>query len=233
MLEEAGASLLPSRSPGFIAFSATGLLSAAVQVGDRERAEAALALLPPGELSSDDLATAGAGEHLVSQALLEVQRARPDAALDVLREVRRAAGERGDIGYTGAVTALALAAAGRADEAVAAAGVVEADERSSYLDRLWAGLATAAVAARRGDRLAVEARFSELVARAEGTDDRVVQALVLLGWALALEAVGDAGAEARRASSSTRFRELGLDPDGWAVVLGLAVGLAPAEPSLV
>jgi hypothetical protein len=131
------------------------------------------------------------------------------------------------------VTALALAAAGRADEAVAAAGVVEADERSSYLDRLWAGLATAAVAARRGDRLAVDAGFAELLSRAEETDDRVVQALVLLGWALALEAVGDAGAEARRASSSTRFRELGLDPDGWAVVLGQAVGLAPAEPSLV
>jgi class 3 adenylate cyclase/tetratricopeptide (TPR) repeat protein len=233
VLEEAGASLLPSRSPGFIAFSATGLLSAAVQVGDRERAEAALALVPAGELSSDDLASAGAGEHLVSRALLEVQRARPDAALDLLREVRRASGERGDIGYTGAVTALALAAAGRSDEAVAAAGVVEADERSSYLDRLWAGLATAAVAARRGDRLAVDAGFAELLSRAEETDDRVVQALVLLGWALALEAVGDAGAEARRASSSTRFRELGLDPDGWAVVLGQAVGLAPAEPSLV
>ena len=233
VLEEAGASLLPSRSPGFIAFSATGLLSAAVQVGDRERAEAALALVPAGELSSDDLASAGAGEHLVSRALLEVQRARPDAALDLLREVRRASGERGDIGYTGAVTALALAAAGRSDEAVAAAGVVEADERSSYLDRLWAGLATAAVAARRGDRLAVDAGFAELLSRAEETDDRVVQALVLLGWALALEAVGDAGAEARRASSSTRFRGLGLDPDGWAVVLGQAVGLAPAEPSLV
>jgi class 3 adenylate cyclase/tetratricopeptide (TPR) repeat protein len=233
VLEEAGASLLPSRSPGFIAFSATGLLSAAVQVGDRERAEAALALLAPGELSSDDLATAGAGEHLVSQGLLEVQRARPDAALDLLREVRRVSGERGEIGYTGAVTALALAAAGRADEAVAAAAVVEADERSSYLDRLWAGLATAAVAARRGDQLAVDAGFSELLARAEETDDRVVQALVPLGWALALEALGDAGAEARRASSSTRFRELGLDPDGWAAALGQAVGLAPAEPSLV
>jgi tetratricopeptide (TPR) repeat protein len=233
VLEQAGASLLPSRSPGFIAFSATGLLSAAVQVGDRQRAADALAVLPAGELSSDDLATVGGGEHLVSQALLEVQRARPDAALDLLRDVRRAAGERGEVGYTGAVTALALAAAGRGDDAVAAASVVEADERSSYLDRLWAGLATAAVAARRGDRAAVEASFPELLARAEETDDRVVQALVLLGWALALEAVGDASAAAHRASSSTRFSELGLDPGGWAVVFGQAVGLASAEASLV
>ncbi|HEX6422471.1 MAG TPA: adenylate/guanylate cyclase domain-containing protein [Acidimicrobiales bacterium] len=227
VLEQAGASLLPSRSPGFIAFSATGLLSAAVQVGDRERAAAALAVLQAGELSSDDLATVGAGEHLVSQALLEVQRACPDAALDLLRDVRRAAGERGEVGYTGAVTALALAAAGRVDDVLAAASAVEADERSSYLDRLWAGLASAAVVARRSDRVAVDARFAELLARAEETDDRVAQALVLLGWALALDAVGAASAPARRASSSARFGELGLDPSGWAVALGQAVGLDP------
>lgn len=233
VLEQAAASLLPSRSPGFITFSATGLLSAAVQVGDCERAEAALAVLPAGKLSSDDLATVGAGEQLVSQALLEVQRACPDAALDLLREVRRAAGERGEVGYIGAVTSLALAAAGRADEAVAAASTVEADERSSYLDRLWAGLAIAAVAARRGDRAAVDAGLAELIARADETDDRVAQALVRLGRALALEAIGDASAPAHRASSSTRFSELGLDPDGWAVVLRQAVGLAPAEASLV
>jgi tetratricopeptide (TPR) repeat protein len=233
VLEQAGDFLLPSRSPGFIAFSATGLLSAAVQVGDRERAAAALAVLHAGELSTDDLATVGAGEHLVSKALLEVQRGCPDAALDLLREVRMAAGARGEIGYTGAVTALALAAAGRVDDVVAAASAVEADERSSYLDRLWAGLATAAVAARRGDRVAVEAGFRELLARAEDTDDRVAQALIVLGWALALEAVGGARAADQRASSTTRFNALGLDPSGWAVALGQAVGLAPAESSPV
>jgi class 3 adenylate cyclase/tetratricopeptide (TPR) repeat protein len=227
VLEAAGASLLPSRSPGFIAFSATGLLSAAVQVGDRERAAAALSVLPAGDLSSDDLATAGAGEQLVSRALLDVQRAAPDAALDLLREVSRVAGERAAIGYTGAVTALALAAAGRRNEAVAAAAMVEADERSSYLDRLWAGLATLAVAARRGDRPAVQAGFSELLARAEATDDVVAQAVVHLGWSLALDAVGDPGAAAQRASSAARFRALGLDPGGWTTALGQAVGLAP------
>ena len=50
-------------------------------------------------------------------------------------------GERAAVGYTGAVTALALAAAGRLDEAEAAERAVEGDERSTYLDRLWAGLA--------------------------------------------------------------------------------------------
>ena len=59
-----------------------------------ERAADALAVLQAGELSSDDLATVGAGEHLVSQALLEVQRACPETALELLRDVRRAMGER-------------------------------------------------------------------------------------------------------------------------------------------
>ena len=229
VLEQAADAVLPSRSPGFVAFSATGLLGAAVQVGDRERAAAALSVLPASALSSDDLATAGAGEHLVSQALLEVQRGYPDAALDLLREVRRAVGERGEVGYSGAVTSLALAAAGRGDDAVAAARAVEADQRSSYLDRLWAGLAAASVAARRGDRVTVEAAFAELLARAEETDDRVAQAVVRLGWALAREAVGDGSAAAQQSSSATRFGELGLDPGGWEVALGRAVGLATAS----
>ncbi|HET9612303.1 MAG TPA: adenylate/guanylate cyclase domain-containing protein [Acidimicrobiales bacterium] len=228
VLEQAADAVLPSRSPGFVAFSATGLLGAAVQVGDRERAAAALSVLPASPFSSDDLATAGAGEHLVSQALLEVQRGCPDAALDLLREVRRAMGERGEVGYPGAVTALALAAAGRGDDAVAAAGAVEADPRSSYLDRLWAGLASASVAARRGDRVTVEGAFPELLARAGETDDRVAQAVVRLGWALARDAAGGGGAATQRASAATRFDELGLDPGGWEVALGRAVGLAPA-----
>jgi hypothetical protein len=81
--------------------------------------------------------------------------------------------------------------------------------------------------------VAVEAGFPELLARAEETDDRIAQALVLLGWALALEAVGDPRAAIHRASSSARFGELGLDPGGWTVVLGQAVGLTPAEEILV
>ena len=165
VLEQARATMLPSHSPRFTAFSATGLLSAAVQVGDRRRAAAALDVLPSRELSSDDLATAGAGEYLVSRALLELQNARPIEALDLLREVSRATGERADVGYCGAVTALALAAAGRQDEAVAAAAVVADDERSTYLDRAWAGLAAGAVAARRGDRGAVDARFTAALRR--------------------------------------------------------------------
>jgi hypothetical protein len=85
------------------------------------------------------------------------------------------------------------------------------------------------VAARRGDHVAVDAGFRELLARAEATDDRVAQALVVLGRALALEVVGDSSAAAQRALSSTRFGELGLDPSGWAIALGQAVGLEPAE----
>jgi hypothetical protein len=231
VLERARASLLPSHSPRFTAFSATGLLSAAVQVGDRDRAAAAVALLPEHELSSDDLATAGASEHLVSRALLALQDARPDEALDLLRELHRAMGERSAVGYSGAVTALALAAAGRADDAIAAARMVEDDDRSTYLDRSWAGLAAGTAAARCGRRAAVDACFPALCARVDATDDRIAQAVVRLGWGMALEVVGDATAPSLLAESSDRFTRLGIDSGGWAAVIRQAVGMTPAEPA--
>ncbi|HKA84311.1 MAG TPA: adenylate/guanylate cyclase domain-containing protein [Acidimicrobiales bacterium] len=231
VLEQARASLLPSHSPRFTEFSATGLLSAAVQVGDRDRALAAVAILPEQAPSSDDLATAGASEHLVSRALLALQRGRPDEALGLLRELERAIGERGIVGYPGAVTALALAAAGRVDEALAAARVVEDDDRSTYLDRTWAGLAAGAVAARCGLRDVVDARFPELCAQVDATDDRIAQALARLGWAMALEVLDDRAAAPLLGEASDRFASLGVEPDGWAAVIRQAVGMTPAEPA--
>jgi class 3 adenylate cyclase/tetratricopeptide (TPR) repeat protein len=228
VLEQARESLLPSNSPRYVAFSAAGLLSSAVQIGDRDRAAAALAIMPTLQLSSDDMATAGGGEFLVSQALLAVQRSCPDEALSLLADVQRAAGERAEGGYTGAVTALAMAAAGRADEALAAAAAVESDERSTYLDRLWAGLARGAVAARRGDRAAVDATFGELTDRVDATDDRIAQAVVRLGRATALDVLGALDAGPGASEAHARFADLGIDPDGWTVVLRQAAGLTPA-----
>jgi hypothetical protein len=199
-------------------------------VGDRQRAAAALDVLPSHELSSDDLETAGAGEYLVSRALLRLQHSSPAEALELLRDVGRAMGERAEIGYCGAVTTLALAAAGRRDEALAAARVVEDDERSTYLDRLWAGLAAGAIAARRGDRRVVEERFALLCARVDATDDQVAQALARLGWAMAREAVGHSEASRAAEAAAERFSALGIDPAGWTAVIGQAVGTAPVAP---
>ena len=231
VLEQAREALLPSDSPRYVAFSAAGLLGSAVQTGDRHRAAAALAVMPTLELSSDDVATAGGGEFLVSQALLAVQRSCPDEALSLLTMVERATGERAKGGYAAAVTALAMAAAGRSDDALAAAAAVEADERSTYLDRLWAGLAAGAVAARRGDRATVETTFAELCERIDATDDRVGQAVARLGRATALEVLGAFDAGAGAADAAARFADLGVDPDGWTVVFRQAAGLSPATPA--
>jgi hypothetical protein len=163
--------------------------------------------------------------------LLALQRGRPDEALDLLRELDRATGERSSVGYPGAVKALALAAAGRADDALAAALMVVGDDRSTYLDRSWAGLAAGAAAARDSRRADVDARFTELCAQVDATDDRVAQAVVRLGRAMALEVVGDPGASALLDEASDRFETLGIDPGGWASVIRQAVGMTPAEPA--
>ena len=164
----------------------------------------------------------------MSRALLELQQSCPAVALELLAEVGRATGERAAVGYCGAVTSLALAAAGRGDEALAAARVVEDDERSTYLDRLWAGLAAGAVAARGDDRRAVEQRFTELCTRVDATDDRIAQALARLGWAIALQAVGDLDAGEASEAAADRFSALGIDAEGWTAVLSQAAGMEPA-----
>jgi class 3 adenylate cyclase/predicted ATPase len=228
VLEQAREVLLPSDSPRYVAFSAAGLLGAAVQIGDRDRAAAALAVMPTLELSSDDVATAGGGEFLVSRALLAVQRSRPDEALSLLTAVERATGDRVKGGYPAAVRALATAAIGQPDATLAAVAAVEADERSTYLDKLWAGLAAGSVAARRGDRATVEATFAELCARVDATDDRVGQAVARLGRATALDLLGARDAATFAADATALFAELGVDPDGWTVVFRQAVGLTPA-----
>ena len=81
------------------------------------------------------------------------------------------------------------------------------------------------------DRAAVDARFPELCARVDATDDRIAQAVVRLAWAMALEVVGDAAAASLLDDSSARFAKLGIDPGGWAAVVRQAVGMTPAEPA--
>jgi hypothetical protein len=225
VLEKARGALLPSDSSRYVAFSAAGLVGAAVQIGDRDRAAAALAVLPTSGLSSDDLTTAGGGELLASQALLAVQRSRPDEALDLLRNVQLATGERASSGYTGAVAALALAAAGRLDEALASAATVEGDERSTYLDRVWAGLANGSIAARRGDEDAVADTFTSLTTSVDATDDQIAQAVVRLGHATALEALA-AGATGLAADLETTEAADSAD----AALAAVPGGVETAEP---
>jgi hypothetical protein len=113
---------------------------------------------------------------------------------------------------------------------VAAARVVEDDERSTYLDRLWAGLASGAVAARLRDPRAVDEHFTLLCARVDATEDKVAQALARLGWAMARGAAGHPGASEAAEDAADRFLGLGIDADGWSEVLRQAAGLQPATP---
>jgi peptidoglycan hydrolase-like protein with peptidoglycan-binding domain len=84
------------------------------------------------------------------------------------------------------------------------------------------------VAARRGDRATVDATFGELTDRVDATDDRIAQAVVRLGRATALDVLGALDAGPGGSEAQARFADLGIDPDGWTVVLRQAAGLTPA-----
>ena len=85
------------------------------------------------------------------------------------------------------------------------------------------------MAARTGDGAAVEARFPQLCATVDATDDQVAQALARLGWAMARRAVDHPEAGEQLESATARFSALGIDPDGWTAVLRQAAGMEPAE----
>ena len=102
---------------------------------------------------------------------------------------------------------------------------VDAHERASYLDRLTAGIARGLALSRRGDVAASTAAFDQVRAAADATEDRVSQALVRLADATAATARGDADAAARLAEAERRLAELGISDTGWRQAFALAVGV--------
>jgi hypothetical protein len=121
--------------------------------------------------------------------------------------------------------ALAHVADGSIDEALAEADEVDAHDRSSYLDRLTAGVARGLALSRRGDVAASTAAFDQVRAAADATEDRLSQALVRLADATATTARGGADAAARLAEADARLAELGISDTSWRQAFALAVGV--------
>lgn len=125
-----------------------------------------------------------------------------------------------------ATWALALAAVGRSQEAIAAAAEALEIPCATYCDRLWSLLAQA-FAAHQEDRLGDSvAAFAEAIALVDSTGDRVHQATARLARGRALEAAGSQDAAATLADAHSRLRDLGLAARGWDTVFGLAATAA-------
>ncbi len=164
---------------------ATALAGAAVAVGDPDVALVAI----DRALSEVDQTSGISGtERIVAQALALVQVARPVEAVVALRPSAEGTADVPPAAYAQSALALALATVGEHDEVLALADEVTCGGRSTYLDRLTAGIAAGLVLTRDGNEDGLT-RLSALVEAVDATDDEVAKAVARMAEAAALRGV--------------------------------------------
>ncbi len=202
-------------------------LAATVQVGDVQGSERLLALLPSDLAGTAGELIVGDTERAASMGLHRLQAGDVATALALLDAMRHGLEPEIDPNLH-AAWALASAAAGSLDDALRGADEVERHARSSYLDRITAGIARGLALTGRGDIAAATATFDQVQAAADATEDRVSQALARLAGATAASALGEADAAARASEADARLAELGMADTAWRQAFSVATGLRPA-----
>jgi class 3 adenylate cyclase/tetratricopeptide (TPR) repeat protein len=203
-------------------------LAATVQVGDVARTRELLDGLGTVTFDGSDAEViVGDTERTASVGLHRLQVGDVAGAVETLDALRHQLAPEIDPNLHAAL-ALAHAAAGSLDEAILAANAVDGHERSTYLDRVTAGIARGLALARRGERAAATAAFDQVRAAADATEDRVSQALARLADATAASAMGTTDAAVRTSEAELRLAEIGLQDTAWRQAFSVATGLSSA-----
>jgi tetratricopeptide (TPR) repeat protein len=194
-------------------------LNAATQIGDTD-----LALSPNATPPMSTADQPGWSEAGILVGLAALQRGEAtDAVATLQASLTRIPKAQSDT-FARSTLSLALAAAGRLDEAVEGATAVEGNTRASYHDLLVARLARGFASLRSGQVDDSELAFASAAEGVDATGDRVAQALARLGRARALAASGDARATELLADANDRLAAIGLTGRGWDTAFRLAAG---------
>ncbi|MGZ4726938.1 MAG: adenylate/guanylate cyclase domain-containing protein [Acidimicrobiales bacterium] len=198
---------------------AAALAGSAVAVGEPD-----VALVAIDRIMSEvsDSTGIGALERTVAQALALVQVARPAEAVVALRPSAEGTADVPPAAYAQSALALALATVGERDEVLALADEVECGGRSTYLDRLTAGIAAGLVLIRDGDEEGL-ARLSSLVETIDGTDDEVAKVVARMAEAAALATFDLPSATEAAHAVEARLRSLGISAPGWRTAIDLVL----------
>ena len=138
-----------------------------------------------------------------------------------LEEAREGLSIRGPLAASGAALALAYAAAGCPDRALAVLEEVDR-EAVTYLDRLQAALAHGFALAQQGDAAGAEQALWRAGEIADRTESGLDQALARLARAHGWAALGRSDAAEVRAEARAALDELGIDTPGWDTAFRLA-----------
>jgi len=189
----------------------------AAQVGLPERASH---LDPAAFAELGDPGQIGFTDALVAFGLIRLQEGDPAGALALLGPAVDQAPSTNPHALSS--SALALAAAGRVDEAIARADEVDRYDGGTYADRCHALIAKGLATAQRGDVGGVVSAFDAARALVDPTDDVVARALVRLAESVARAAVGDASAAAVADEADALLADLGLRDTKWRIAFELA-----------
>lgn len=163
-----------------------------------------------------------ATDWVLMRSLALVQSGRHDEALELLDA---AVDAHEDHAHTalGATRVLALATAGRCDDALDDAEALNAAERpGTFMDRVTTAWGVAIAHARLGHVDAAVAAVESANDIAYSTDARVVRAVASLARSEILAAVGASGAAEAENEASLALHTLGIDATGWATVFRCA-----------
>jgi class 3 adenylate cyclase/tetratricopeptide (TPR) repeat protein len=186
---------------------------AAVQLGESGQ------VFSLGELLEAAPVAMGNLDLQVPRGIALLQLGRAAQAQAILRQAHEAATTPGARHASGAALALAEVSAGDPDAALAVADQLAEVPQGTYLDRIGTNFGRAFALLRLGRRDDALATFDETIAIADGTGDRLNQALTRLARARALEALGEPDDAARaRADAEERLAELGLQETEWDAV---------------
>jgi len=212
LIDEGMAVADATTSPEATVIAHTHAVTAAAQVGRPDRLDAdAAGHLPHGhgELGFHDCA--------VGAALVDLQRGQAERSLQQLEGLLDRLGE-GANGYVWSSLALARAATGDVDGALAAAATADSLATATVFDRVQAATARVLATARRADAEASDAARAEARAAIDATDDRLGRGLLSLASARADAALG-------RPVAPGAGTEIAADSPGWDVAFRLAAGL--------
>ncbi len=190
---------------------AMATLALAVQIGEPERAPAAMAPGPPTAGG-----TLGRTEGEVTFALAQLQCGR---VVDVPDPDGRA--------YGFAASALLVAAAGRGDDALARAAAVDDCPEATYLDRALAQVAASLIHVGAGRAAEARARVDAAADLVAATDDQIGRAMVAVARAVVAEVADASSAAEDRAAADVALAGLRLTGEGWETAFALAAGARP------
>ncbi len=162
-------------------------------------------------------------DWVLLRALLLVQLDESDAAVELIDAASAARTEDEVHSALEATRALALATAGRPDDALAAAAAVDTAVGGTYMDRITAAWGAAIAHAQLADPDAAIAAAQRAHDIAFGTESRVTRAIASLARSVVLNSLGAPGAGEAANEARLALHTLGIDATGWVTAFRHAV----------